>query len=220
MKHGPYMKGTERVLAWIVHKLSSRGAANARLARQSKRYRAGLSGDMVSGEEREANAISRAGNQPPQKEREISGLNAGCLRSLGPGAMVGLLIWGAVQAQEFAIPWFSIDNGGGVSVGGGYALWGTVGQPDAGAPASGGGYTVTGGFLAGAGAASGVPLLAIEALAGGQVRISWLAAEGTYVLQQSSSLESGVWRDTPGEVSSPAVLPVLESARLYRLRRK
>lgn len=49
----------------------------------------------------------------------------------------------------FAIPWSSIDGGGGVSNGGAYRLTATVGQADAGR-AAGGAFTLTGGFLAGA----------------------------------------------------------------------
>jgi hypothetical protein len=55
------------------------------------------------------------------------------------------------QAQEFSVPWFSIDGGGGFSGGGAYALFGTVGQPDAAAPSTGGGYTLRAGFVPGLG---------------------------------------------------------------------
>ena len=47
---------------------------------------------------------------------------------------------------EYAIEWFTIDGGGGTSSGGGYAVSGTVGQPDACEPMTGGTYAVTGGF--------------------------------------------------------------------------
>ena len=52
---------------------------------------------------------------------------------------------GLVQAQSYAIPWWTVDGGGGTSSGGGYTLSGTIGQPDAGVM-GGGGYTLTGGF--------------------------------------------------------------------------
>ena len=44
------------------------------MARRLKRFRTGLYGDILSGEEREANAASRACSQPQQKRCEISGL--------------------------------------------------------------------------------------------------------------------------------------------------
>src|SRR3989442_1215290 len=50
-----------------------------------------------------------------------------------------------IPAQNFAIDWFTIDGGGGVSTGGVYSVSGTIGQPDAGV-LSGGAYTVVGGF--------------------------------------------------------------------------
>jgi hypothetical protein len=45
----------------------------------------------------------------------------------------------------FDLSWWTIDGGGGTASGGGFALAGTVGQPDAGAM-SGGAYTLGGGF--------------------------------------------------------------------------
>ena len=58
----------------MFHTLSSRGAAKARMARRLKRFRTGLYGDILSGEEREANTASRACSQPQQKGCETSGL--------------------------------------------------------------------------------------------------------------------------------------------------
>jgi hypothetical protein len=51
------------------------------------------------------------------------------------------------HAQPFAIDWWTVGGGGGNSAGGGYALSGTVGQPDAGTM-SGGSYSLEGGFWA------------------------------------------------------------------------
>lgn len=58
------------------------------------------------------------------------------------------LVW----AQP-SIPWYTVDGGGGTSTGGVYSLSGTIGQPDAGV-LSGGTFTLTGGFWAGAGGGS------------------------------------------------------------------
>ena len=44
------------------------------MARRPKRFRTGLYGDILSGEEREANAARRACSQPQQKECERFGL--------------------------------------------------------------------------------------------------------------------------------------------------
>jgi hypothetical protein len=55
----------------------------------------------------------------------------------------------AAMAQPFTIDWYTIDGGGGTSTGGAFSLSGTIGQPDAGVM-SGGTFTLTGGFWAGA----------------------------------------------------------------------
>jgi hypothetical protein len=58
----------------------------------------------------------------------------------------------AVAAGQYAIDWRTIDGGGGTSVGGTFALSGTIGQPDAQPPPvmSGGTFELTGGFWAAA----------------------------------------------------------------------
>jgi hypothetical protein len=52
-----------------------------------------------------------------------------------------------VQAQIYAVDWWTTAWGGEILSGGGYTLSGTGGQPDAGT-ISGGNFTLTGGFLA------------------------------------------------------------------------
>ena len=52
---------------------------------------------------------------------------------------------------QYSITWYTIDGGGGTSSGGSYTLSGTIGQPDAGPSLSGGTFTLTGGYWAGAG---------------------------------------------------------------------
>jgi hypothetical protein len=67
------------------------------------------------------------------------------------GLLFILLVVVPVLAQTgglFDLSWSTIDGGGGSSSGGGYALGGTVGQPDAGVSA-GGGFTLGGGFWSG-----------------------------------------------------------------------
>jgi hypothetical protein len=48
--------------------------------------------------------------------------------------------------QSYSIDWFTIDGGGGTSTGALYSVSGTIGQPDAGGPLSGGNYSLTVGF--------------------------------------------------------------------------
>ncbi len=49
-------------------------------------------------------------------------------------------------AAQSDIDWFTIDSGGDTSFGGTFSLAGTLGQFDAGAPISGGGFELAGGF--------------------------------------------------------------------------
>jgi hypothetical protein len=51
----------------------------------------------------------------------------------------------ALLCAGFDLSWWTIDGGGGPMAGGGFALDGTLGQPDTSA-ASGGGFTLAGGF--------------------------------------------------------------------------
>ena len=68
-------------------------------------------------------------------------------------ALIALLLASVARAQSgggYDLTWNTVDGGGATwSAGGGYALGGTVGQPDAGV-LSGGGYTLAGGFWGGA----------------------------------------------------------------------
>jgi len=73
---------------------------------------------------------------------------------LGIGVL--LLLMGLVGLAQggYELTWWTVDGGGQMySVGGGYELGGTIGQPDAGV-LTGGGYTLGGGFWRG-GEASG-----------------------------------------------------------------
>src|SRR5215471_12927087 len=67
------------------------------------------------------------------------------LLCLGSLALIASLI-SSVNAQNYAIDWYTIDGGGGTSTGGLYTVSGTIGQPDAGGAMSGGTYSLTGGF--------------------------------------------------------------------------
>ena len=49
-------------------------------------------------------------------------------------------------AQSFSMDWYTIDGGGGKSSNGTFELNGTIGQPDAGAVMTGGGFELSGGF--------------------------------------------------------------------------
>ena len=77
----------------------------------------------------------------------------------GIACIVSLSVAVSVNAgvePQYSITKFTIDGGGGTSTGGVYSLSGTIGQHDASpAPATGGGYTVVGGFWGGVAQALG-----------------------------------------------------------------
>ena len=65
-----------------------------------------------------------------------------------PGLLLAGSLW-AATGDGFDLSWFTIDGGGGPSVGGGFTLEGTVAQPD-GDLLQGDGFTLQGGFWGGA----------------------------------------------------------------------
>jgi hypothetical protein len=128
-----------------------------------------------------------------------------------------------VLRAQFAVNWFTIDGGGGASAGGGYALHGTLGQPDA-AASSGGGYTLQGGFWGGFAAAfESVPSLRIE-LTGAGVLLAWPNPSTGFQLQESPSLTAPDWTDV---IAAPAVVggekqvsqSISPGTRFFRLRK-
>jgi hypothetical protein len=67
------------------------------------------------------------------------------------------LTWTAQAQGGYDLSWWTVDGGGGTVSDGGsqYSLTGTVGQPDAGAALTGGGYKLVGGFWNAGGPAKG-----------------------------------------------------------------
>jgi hypothetical protein len=70
-----------------------------------------------------------------------------CLAALS-AILTGIQAAPDTPAASYAIPWWTVDTGGGVSQGGPYILSGTAGQPDTGS-LSGGAYLLKGGFWSG-----------------------------------------------------------------------
>ena len=92
------------------------------------------------------------------------------------------------QSQQYSVDWYKVSGGGGTSSGGQYAVIGTVGQPDAGGPMTGGNYSLTGGFwsLIAAVQSPAAPTLYI-ARSSGQVVVYWQNLPG-WALQQNGTL--------------------------------
>ena len=103
-----------------------------------------------------------------------------------------LTIFGAAittPAQTFTIDWFTIDGGGGTSTGGVYSVSGTIGQPDADGPASGGNYSLTDGFwsLLSVVQTPGSPVLSIMLTATNTALVSWPSPSTGFSLQQNTN---------------------------------
>ena len=124
----------------------------------------------------------------------------------------------ATHAQPFAIDWFTIDGGGGVSSGGAFTLSGTIGQWDASPTMTGGDFALTGGFwaLPIAVPTPEAPMLAIVPASPGQATISWTGGGPGFVLQLSD--DGYTWSDAPSGVANPATVPATFPIKLYRLR--
>ena len=106
-------------------------------------------------------------------------------------------------AQQYSINWSKIAGGGGTSSGGVYQVSGTIGQPDAGGPMTGGNYSLTGGFwsIITVVQTPGAPLLTTSFNSQSPaVTISWPISAANYVLQQNSNLTTSNW--------TPVGLPV------------
>jgi hypothetical protein len=100
----------------------------------------------------------------------------------------------ALHAQNYSIDWYKVSGGGGTSTGGTYQVSGTIGQPDASGPMTGGSYSLTGGFwsLISVVQTAGLPNLTITH-SGNSVIVSW-PNTGSYTLQQKSNLAvTGGW---------------------------
>jgi hypothetical protein len=144
-------------------------------------------------------------------------------RALFPLLLVAILALAAsltsAHAQSYAIDWFTVDGGGGLSTGGVYSISGTIGQPDAGPALTGGPYTLQGGFWSAAVAIQmpSAPTLVIVPSAPGLVTVSWTPVTPGFVLQVSDTLTPTAWINAPSGAANPVTVPSTLPTRFYRL---
>jgi hypothetical protein len=132
----------------------------------------------------------------------------------------GLLLVGGERllGQDYRMDWQAVHSGGGVAVGGGYVLSGSVGQVESGDVIAGEEYSWQGGFWSGwvdAGQVQEAPRLVIN-WDGDQVTLSWPEGAGGYILEETEDLESPVWV-TSGVENGVPVTPPTGRAVYYRL---
>ena len=132
--------------------------------------------------------------------------------------LAGALVLPVVANAQYAIDWFTVDGGGGVSSGGNFSLTGTIGQPDVGT-LSGGNYTLQGGFWPGivVPATGEAPTLFVQ-LSGASIIILWSPTTG-FSLEQSSTLLPGSWAPAPSGANNPATIPLGSGPTFYRLKK-
>ena len=126
-------------------------------------------------------------------------------------------------AQSYNLDWFTIDGGGGTSTGGVYAVSGTIGQPDAGAPLTNGPYALTGGFWGGVIPVQqvGAPTLFMTNLLNGSVKIIWLPNTPGFVLQEAAALNPTpvLWINAPVAYTNGVIIPAAAQTRFFRLNK-
>ena len=136
-----------------------------------------------------------------------------------------LLLLGISSAvAQYSITWSTIDGGGGTSTGGVYSVSGTIGQPDAGAPMTGGQYSLTGGFWSlYALQTPGAPLLSIARTTTNTVALFWSSPSTGWVLQQNTnSVNSVNWSNVTTGILDDSTTKTLvvnppTGNRFYRL---
>ena len=121
-------------------------------------------------------------------------------------AFLLILNLSAATFAQYAVNKFAIAGGGALnSTGGIYSVSGTIGQPDASGPLSGGSYTLVGGFwaLPSAVQTPGAPLLSVESLGGNSVRVFWPLPATGFVLDQTTALATPPATSLWSQVSFP-----------------
>ena len=130
-----------------------------------------------------------------------------------------LLMPVAIFAQSYSIDWYKVAGGGGTSTGGTYQVSGTIGQPDAGGPLTGGSFSITGGFWAlYAVQTPGAPLLTITYSGGTTAVVSWPLSVTGWTLQTNNNLATGTWGKYLGSVvNNSATVPSKVGNLFFRL---
>lgn len=152
-------------------------------------------------------------------------LPASNLRRLARGGLPLLLAVTVVCAQSLRVDWSTVDGGGGVSTGGGFTLRGTIGQPDAGPPMTGGAFALTGGFWSPGSVVDtpGAPRLTLIAIPGG-VRLAWPSPSPGFQLERNADLRTTNWMAVaiiPTDNGSEKIVEITPASGhwFYRLRK-
>ena len=181
-------------------------------------------------------SVLECGSAPPlfprQRPTSASPKSAGApaqsktWRTLAAVFTFAILSTFSVHAQNYAIDWFKISGGGGVSTNGSYAITGTIGQPDV-ARSTGGSYELEGGFwsIIAAIQTPGAPLLKVKRV-GNTVEISWATTDANgFLLEETGSLTGTInWASVSTSATvvnneNVVTVPASTGFRFFRLRK-
>ena len=135
-----------------------------------------------------------------------------------------LLLTPSLPAQIYSVAWYKVAGGGGTSTDGVYTASGTIGQPDAGGPMTGGNYSLTGGFWSLYVPRGPVrPLLRILITTTNTVMVYWPSPATGWNLQVNTNLSTADWASPLEPVQDNGMLKYIivnppTGSRFYRLK--
>jgi hypothetical protein len=165
-----------------------------------------------------------------QMKKEECRMQNACSRAVASrlGLFCSIILTSAfclcAQAQ-YSLDWSTIDGGGGTSTGGVYTVSGTIGQPDAGGPLTGGNYSLTGGFWSlYVVPTPGAPSLSILITTTNTAMVYWPSPSPGWNLQVNTNLSTTEWAAPLEPVHDNGTLKHLivnppTGNRLYRLNK-
>ncbi len=126
--------------------------------------------------------------------------------------------------QNYSIDWHKVSGGGGTSTNSQYAVTGTIGQPDASGPLTGGNFSLTGGFWAlYAVQTPGAPVLSIKLTTTNTAQVYWTSPSTGYNLQVNTNLATTNWVAPAESVTDNGTIKFIivsppTGNRFYRLK--
>ena len=128
-------------------------------------------------------------------------------------------------SQQYSIEWYKVSGGGSTSAGGVFTVSGTIGQPDAGGPMTGGNFSLTGGFWSlYAVQTPGAPVLSIKLTTTNTAQVYWASPSTGYNLQVNTNLATANWVAPAESVTDNGTIKYIivnppSGKRFYRLNK-
>ena len=128
-------------------------------------------------------------------------------------------------SQQYSIDWYKVSGGGSTGTGGVFTVSGTIGQPDAGGPMTGGNFSLTGGFWSlYAVQTPGAPVLSIKLTTTNTAQVYWPSPSTGYNLQVNTNLATANWVAPAESVTDNGTIKYIivnppSGKRFYRLNK-